>query len=79
MTQQDIRKLKSFQMKHQEILGLTLWNIARNTDTLKNWGVASGGAAQAETSSMVWPCLEDAYQSPSKTADEVRAKWQENM
>ena len=26
---------------------------------------------------MIWSCVEDAYQSPPKTADEVQAQWQE--
>ena len=40
VTQHDIRKLKSFQMRClQDILGITLWNRVRNTDILARTGV----------------------------------------
>ena len=40
VTQHDIRKLKSFQMRClRDILGITLWNRVRNTDILARTGV----------------------------------------
>ena len=44
VTQHDIRKLKSFQMRCLwDILGITLWNRVRNTDILARTGVLPVG------------------------------------
>ena len=77
MTQHDICKLKSFsnEMSLGHLSYLLVEQSQEHWHLSKNRSVASGETAQAKMSLMVWSRVEDVYQLPPKTADEVQAQW----
>ena len=70
VTQKDIRKLTTFQMRClRDILGLTLWDRCRNADVLEECGEATM-RAEDEATPMVWTPDENAY--PLTTATDLK-------
>ena len=78
VTQQDIRRLKTFQMRClRDIVGVTLWNAAQCGHTGGDWRATNERAAETEEAPVVRTPAEDARPSATEATAAVQTERKE--